>query len=278
MKFLISVFKTLLIIFITLLFVFPQFFMAFIPFWKNKPYWMLPKLWYKVASRILGMKVIKTGKDIGRSQKKAGVIYTSNHVSYLDILVHGSWMNGLFVAKSDIASWPIFGFLAKLQGVFFVERRPSAAKEQKEKLEHYLFNGVRLMMFPEGTTSNGWEVKPFKSSLFGAAISEDTDHKREIYVQPVSIAYTHLDGKKINHTSSEFVAWYGDAELIPHLWELFHHRKIVCHLHFHEALRVRDFGDDRKSLAHACEIAVRQKTYDFLDIKEQEKDQEKEMV
>lgn len=268
MTLLVAILKALLIITYTLLLVIPQLLIALIPFWKNKPYWILPKLWYKTTMRTVGLKIIKTGKDIGRTQKKAGVIYTSNHISYLDILVHGSWLNGLFVAKNDIASWPIFGFLAKLQGVFFIERRPSAAKEQKEKLESYLFNGARLMMFPEGTTSNGWEVKPFKSSLFGAALSDDVDTKRKIFVQPVSIAYTHIDGKKVNHKTSELMAWYGDDSLVPHLWRLLRHGRMICKIHFHDALNVHDFGDDRKSLAQACEIAVRHKAEEFLEIKQ----------
>lgn len=264
MNLLMPIIKTLIVIAYSVPLLLLQALFLLIPFWKNKPVWIIPNFWHFLSCHLIGLKIIKIGEDIGKKNKNASIIYASNHISYLDILVHGRWLKGFFIAKSDIASWPVFGYMAKLQATFFVERRPTAIKEQKEQLTSFLTHGARLMFFPEGTTSNGWEVKAFKSSLFSAAISEDLILKKEILIQPVSLVYTHIDGKFITRKSSDIIAWYDDMSLVPHLWRLFQHGKLRCQIHFHTPIHISDLNMNRKEVAQYCETCIKKEVESTL--------------
>ncbi|MBK66851.1 MAG: 1-acyl-sn-glycerol-3-phosphate acyltransferase [Rickettsiales bacterium] len=224
-------------------------------FWSdNKKIWFFPSLFHKTACKIVGIKVEFEGEDFGKIHKNKPLLYASNHTSYLDIVVIGSWVKGMFVAKSDIASWPIFGFLAKLQGTIFVERRPSAAKKQKEELENYVAKGSHLVIFPEGTTSLGTDVLPFKSSLFGAFMGENTD--KDVYIQPISLTYTHMDGTPLDDERREIIAWYREDEsMIPHLWRFLRHGKMKAKLTFSDPIKIEN-NADRKELAQISWQAV----------------------
>ena len=110
----------------------------------------------------------------------------------MDISVVGSLIDGCFVAKAEIAGWPIFGFLTKLQRSVFVDRRPSRSVTQRDEIQHRLEAGDSMILFAEGTSSDGNRVLPFKSSLF--AVAQRRVNGRPIMVQPVSVAFSHLDG------------------------------------------------------------------------------------
>lgn len=227
-------------------------------FWqKNKAYWIFPSLFHKVACFVIGLKIDIEGEDARKNNPDAAILYASNHTSYVDIVAIGSRLKGMFVAKSDIAGWPIFGFLAKLQGTIFVERRPNAARKQKEMLSEFVKDGYNLTIFPEGTTSLGVDVLPFKSSLFGAFI--ETSEDNDIYVQPVCLTYTHLDGKALDAQTRELVSWYREEDsLIPHLSRFLKHGKMRAKLSYMPPIKLsKDLS--RKEIASQTFAIIREK-------------------
>jgi 1-acyl-sn-glycerol-3-phosphate acyltransferase len=214
-----------------------------------REHYRLPLLFHRVLLKLIGFRVQVRGTMATRQP----VFFVANHVSYLDIPVLGALIPGSFVAKVEVASWPLFGLLAKLQGTVFIERRSTRASEQRDELTNHLANGRNLIVFPEGTSSDGQMVLPFKSSLFGAI--ENAADTVDITVQPVSVACTALDGLPLTQFLRPFYAWYGDMTLLPHLWQAFKCDRFTIDVVFHPPFRARDVPD-RKQLAAACQKAV----------------------
>ncbi|MDK3072687.1 lysophospholipid acyltransferase family protein [Sedimentitalea sp. JM2-8] len=197
------------------------------------------------AFRILGMGFSATGTLM--TQPGAVV---ANHVSWLDIFALNARKRIYFVSKSEVAGWPGIGWLARATGTVFIERNPARAREQTEAFEARLFAGHKLLFFPEGTSTDGLRVLPFKTTLFQAFF---TDHLRDrMYVQPVSVIYSAPPGE-----APRFYGWWGDMDFAGHLLKtLAVRRQGSVRLVYHPPLRVADFPD-RKSLAAQCERAVR---------------------
>lgn len=256
-----AILKVLFLALISIPIVIFQPFILLIP---SIPTWFLPRWWHRSACWACGIHITQTGNNAAINNPDVSIVYASNHSSYLDIPVHGTWLQGMFIAKSDIANWPVFGFLAKMQATIFVERRPSAARKQKEYLQHVIQDGSNLLIFPEGTTSNGRTVLPFKSSLFGAVTGFEDDKNISTLIQPISVFYTHIDGKPITtQKQQDKVAWYGDMELIPHLWPSLQRKKIHATIHFHDPLDPQKITD-RKQIAYECEKIIQKKAQEAL--------------
>lgn len=205
--------------------------------------------WHSGSCRITGVTPTVHGKPV----QDRPILFVANHVSYLDISVLGSLLDGCFVAKQEVRSWPIFGYLAQLQRTVFVERRAVRAADQREVLRARLAQGDSLILFPEGTSSDGTRALRFKSALFDAANIE-LDHGH-VEVQPISIAYSRFDGMPMGRMLRPFYAWYGDMELAPHLWRALGMGTIGVDVIFHEPVKLDDFGS-RKALAQHCETVV----------------------
>ena len=145
-----------------------------------------------------------------------------NHLGYVDILVIGSVCPAIFVAKSDVKSWPIFGWLASRAGTIFVSRdEPAKVASQLREIERPLRAGLPVVLFPEGTSSDGTSVLPFRSSLFESAISTGSS------ITPAAIAF-HQVGVDVG---SE-VAYWGDLVLVPHLLNLLAKESFTARLSF----------------------------------------------
>jgi len=209
----------------------------------------VPLLVHRVVIRILDAKVTVRGEQI----KDGAVLFVSNHASYADISIIGAHIRGCFVAKAEVAKWPLFGICAKLSRTVFVDRRARYARAQAEKMKQRFQNGDRLIFFAEGTTSDGNRVLPFRSSLFATAEIE-VDGK-PVTVQPVSITYTRLDGIPMGRHLRPFFAWYGDMEMFSHLWGIVGMGRSTVVLEFHKPVSIRDFSD-RKALAAHCQAVV----------------------
>jgi lyso-ornithine lipid O-acyltransferase len=181
------------------------------------------------------------------------VLFVSNHVSYADITVLGSLIVGSFIAKTEVARWPLFGWLAKLQRTVFVDRRMRSTRLQRDAMTERLAAGDALILFPEGTSGDGNRVLPFKSALFSAA--ETMQEVVPIAVQPVSIAYTRLDGMPLGRLLRPFFAWYGTAELAPHLWNMLGLGTVEVVVEFHPPTFIADCGS-RKALARYCHARI----------------------
>ncbi len=201
-----------------------------------------PRIVHRFCVRLIGAKIVVRGEQV----RHGPVLFAANHCSYVDISVLGSLITGSFVAKAEVADWPLYGWCAKLSRTVFVDRRARFAREQAEEMKRRFRAGDRLIMFAEGTTSDGNRVLPFRSSLFATA-EIDVDGKA-IAVQPVSIAYTRLDGLPIGRHLRPFFAWYGDMGMFSHLWALVGMGKFEVVVEFHPPVTIRQFAD-RKSLA-----------------------------
>jgi len=207
-----------------------------------------PRFYHRQCCRILGLRV----RRIGRPTQSRPVLFAANHISYLDITVFGSLIAGSFIAKTEVARWPLFGWLARLQRSVFINRQVRSTAEQRDSIALRLAANEALILFPEGTSGDGNRVLPFKSALFSVA-----GHRAAgpVTVQPVSIAYTRLDGMPIGRRLRPLFAWYGSMALAPHLWTVLGLGKVEIVVQFHPPTSLADCGS-RKALARYCQEQV----------------------
>ena len=161
----------------------------------------------------------RAGDRARHAARDAPTIVVSNHVSWLDIPVIGSLHPLSFIAKSEVEGWPVIGLFARLQRSVFIDRqRRKATVEVNDALAHRLVKGEALVLFAEGTTSDGNRLLPFRSSLVGAAQTALMhDSVERVFLQPLAIAYTSRNGLPVTRRERPFIAWYGDMDLGPHL-------------------------------------------------------------
>lgn len=197
------------------------------------------------ALRFLGLQL----RVQGAPMRGQGAI-VANHTSWLDVFVLNASKRIYFVSKSEVASWPGIGWLARATGTVFIVRNPSRAREQTEVFQDRLLAGHKLLFFPEGTSTDGLQVLPFKTTLFQSFFAQNI--KDKIAVQPVTVTYhppTGLDPR--------FYGWWGDMSFGAHLLvTLAPARQGWVDVIYHPPLPVADFAN-RKALALACEETVR---------------------
>lgn len=209
----------------------------------------LPTRFHRTCCRILGIKL----ETRGQIAAPGPTLFVANHTSYLDITILGAATNGSFVSKAEVADWPLFGLLARLQRTVFVDRRAREAGAQRDQIAERLEAGDDLILFPEGTSSDGNGTLPFKSALFSAAAIEVRG--KPVAVQPVSVAYTRLDGMPLGRNLRPFYAWYGDMDLASHLLGVMGLGTVTVVVEFHPPVTLADFPN-RKALARHCESVV----------------------
>ena len=172
----------------------------------------LPMWYHRVCCRLLGIRL----EVFGRRSRARPTLFVANHSSYLDIAIYGALIPGSFVAKSEVAKWPLFGLMAKLQRSVFVDRRVRTSHLQASEIGRRLEARDSMILFPEGTSDDGNRVFPFKSALF--AVAEMRPRDKALVIQPVSLTYSRLDGVPIGRHLRPFFAWYGDMDLMPADW------------------------------------------------------------
>jgi lyso-ornithine lipid O-acyltransferase len=207
-----------------------------------------PHAYHRFVARLFGLRIKVVGTPI------PGALIIANHTGWLDIVIFSAVMPLSFVAKTEVGSWPFFGTLARLQRTVFVAReRRSETGTARDLIQSRLLAGDTLVLFPEGTSSDGNTVLPFKSALLGAAEAEIGG--RHVTVQPVSTAYTGIHGIPMGRENRPLFAWYGDMELVPHLWEALKAGPLDVVVEFHAPLSLDAM--DRKTLAKTAEKLVR---------------------
>ena len=162
----------------------------------------------------------------------------------------GSLLPASFIAKSEVARWPLFGWLAQLQRSVFVDRQVRSTARQRDTIARRLAAGDALILFPEGTSGDGNRILPFKSALFSAAAAVEG-----LSVQPVSIAYTRLDGLPSGRALRPLFAWYGAMTMAPHLWRVLGLGTVEIVVEFHPPTTLAACGS-RKALARYCEEQI----------------------
>lgn len=206
-----------------------------------------PMHYHRVVCRILGIRI----EVVGSVPEQGPLLVVSNHVSWLDIVVLSAVAPVSFVAKKEVARWPFFGALARLQRTVFVDRdRRHATGSSRDEMQERLKSGDVLVLFAEGTSSDGRRVLPFKSSFFGAA-----EHPG-VLVQPVSLAYRGHRNLPMNRRLLPSYAWYGDMDLAPHVLGAASSGPIEVTVVCHPQLALS--GEvNRKALARHAEELVR---------------------
>ncbi|SDC08611.1 lysophospholipid acyltransferase family protein [Ruegeria marina] len=197
------------------------------------------------AFRILGMGFTSSGELM---RERGAVV--ANHSSWLDIFALNARKRIYFVSKAEVAKWPGIGWLARATGTVFIERDPRKAREQTALFEARLKAGHKLLFFPEGTSTDGLRVLPFKTTLFAAFFAPEL--RDFMYVQPVTVVFHAPEGEP-----ERFYGWWGDMDFGPHLLKILAARRQGrVELIYHEPVRVAGF-ENRKALAAYCEAAVR---------------------
>ncbi len=208
---------------------------------------LVPYYYHKLLCKILGFKVVIKGTLPTTRQ----CLFVSNHVSWIDIVVLSAITPLSFVAKREVAMWPFFGWLAKLQGSVFIDReKRHSTKHSGHQLARRLAEGDRLVLFPEGTSHNGQSVLPFKSSFFAAAASPD------IAVIPLTLAYTQNWGLPLTRRNRGTFAWFANMNLLPHLWAALCAGPLTVEIIIHPVLEP-ETSANRKRAAEVSEWTIR---------------------
>jgi lyso-ornithine lipid O-acyltransferase len=220
---------------------------------RNFPHW-----YHRSVCRILGIHLDVTGEIVaGRP-----VLVISNHVSWLDIPILSAVAPVSFVAKKEIARWPLAGTLARLQRTIFVdrERRTSVGVTADEILAR-LSSGDAIVLFAEGTSSDGNRILPFKTSLFAAAKPTATQIDpptitKAILVQPMAIAYTRRSGIPLGWAGRREIGYIGDVDIGPNAWDILTGGPLRITINIGPPVRLDAYAD-RKDLARRAEADVR---------------------
>ena len=234
-----------------------MFWQKFLLRFKLKQRKTFPRRLSRFLCKLFGIRITVIGKPI----QDRGVLMVGNHASYLDIVIISAIARVSFVGRRDVADWPLFGRMAKLQEtVFIVRSRRSGVGESRDIIRERLRGGDALVLFAEGTSTDGNRVIPFKSSLLGAVETDmGTDpagHTFTMPVQPFSIAYVGMHGMPLGREDRPYYAWYGDMELLPHLWEGLKAGPLDVVVEFQPPITVDGLGG-RKKIAALAEEKVR---------------------
>lgn len=217
-------------------------------FWAVRLDWLRSRialLFYRGGAFIGGLRIHVQGVV----SPERPLMLVSNHTSYLDVFIIGALVPVSFTPKKEVRRWPVIGFLCLLADCVFVERRPSEMQAAAAEMKKRLAKGKVLCLFPEGTTSDGYHIKPFKSGFLSLAETLD------LPVQPASIAYTHIGREPVTEARREEVAWVGDATFFGHFWRFLCLPPVRIEVVLHPARRIAEFPD-RKALTQACEEVV----------------------
>jgi len=199
------------------------------------------RFYWAVVCRLLGLRVRLIGAPAtggGRS-----VVFVSNHSSWLDVPVLGGRLDACFVSKNEVGNWPFVGTVARLGRTVFISRQRHATARERDAMRERLKAGDNLMLFPEGTTSDGSRVLPFRSSFFAVAEGQDPP-----LIQPVSVVYDRLGGLPAGRASRPVFAWYGDMDLATHFWRFAQHRGLRVSVLLHAPIDPAHFAT-RKALS-----------------------------
>jgi 1-acyl-sn-glycerol-3-phosphate acyltransferase len=213
----------------------------------------IQNLFCRVMCGVIGVRVSVHGNLAGTSPR----FVVANHVSWTDVIALASVYPLVFLAKKEVARWPVLGFLARLQGTIFVDRaNRRAIPEVNSALAERLRKGRDVVVFAEGTSSDGADVLKFNASHF-AMLTELARHDQlQVVVAPTAVAYTRRDEENPSLADTYDVGWYGEMTFVPHLWGLMKRGGARCHIFCGEGVDPSAI-EDRKALASVTEASVR---------------------
>jgi lyso-ornithine lipid O-acyltransferase len=215
----------------------------------------LPVLFHRMACRLLRVRITVAGAPAAERP----LLILSNHLSWLDICVISTVMPLSFIAKQEVAGWPVFGTFARLQRSVFIDRtRRRGAAEANREVAGRLTDGDAIVLFAEGTTSDGSRVLPFRSAVVGAARDAiaEAGHTGHVLVQPLTVAYPRRGGLPVSRRDLPAIAWHGSMDLLPHLSAIMAGPPIDAVLAFGTPLPF-DAGTDRKAVTRRLHEEIR---------------------
>mgnify|MGYP003394604016 CR=1 FL=1 len=195
--------------------------------------------------KVFGFDIEAVGYD-AELMKRKNFLLVSNHMSYLDVLILSSIQPCVFVTSVDMGNQFFVGQMAEMGGSIFVERRHRGQIDRDlTVMADTLRAGHHVVIYPEGTSSNGESVLPFKKSLLMSAVEAGVD------VMPVTLKYLEIDGEPFGPSNRDRVCWYGDMDFFPHFLSLMKLGNVKVRLEFHEPIAVRP-DMTRHELAERC--------------------------
>jgi 1-acyl-sn-glycerol-3-phosphate acyltransferase len=233
---------------------------------KHSP--IIAKFWHRLVLKLIGFRLHITGTPV----EGEPTLWIANHVSWSDIPIMGAILPGFFVAKQDMAAWPMIGFIAKTQNTIFVNREArSSVIGQAEAIAEKLKSGHNVILFPEGTTTDGMTLYPFKSALLGGVNmalgkhfgrqNEDKENppsssQSSYKVQPVTLSYNKLYGMPMGRLDLHHVAWPGSIELMPHLMNVVKQGAFDVDVHFGEPIEYF-IDSNRKAVTEDIKASIK---------------------
>tara|TARA_B100000900_G_C20534458_1_gene697758 strand:- start:108 stop:764 length:657 start_codon:yes stop_codon:yes gene_type:complete len=206
-------------------------------------------VYHKIILRLLSVNISINGK-----MGDDGTLIVSNHASWIDIFIISSIVKTSFVSKSEVSKWPLVSWLANLQKTIFINRnKPKELVKTASEIQDRISKKQNIVLFPEGTSSDGNKVLPFKSSIF---ILCELEESKNISIQPMSIAYTKYNGLTMSRIERTLIAWYGDMNLIGHLYKLIRSGTFEVEITFHNRIDISE-KKSRKDIAQECETVIR---------------------
>ncbi|MFH5927369.1 lysophospholipid acyltransferase family protein [Roseomonas xinghualingensis] len=202
------------------------------------------RLYWRGICFLIGMRL----RVVGDRSTAPRTLYLANHSSWLDILVLGATLEAAFVSKAEVGKWPLIGTVARLGRTVFVSRDRRRTGNEANEMRDRLGTGDSLILFPEGTSSDGTRVLPFRSSFLAVADAAEVIH-------PVSVAYDRLGGLPACRRDRPVFAWYGDMSIAPHAWRLCRHAGLRVTILLHDPLD-SSAVPNRKVLTAAAEATV----------------------
>ncbi|GAC1348294.1 MAG: lysophospholipid acyltransferase family protein [Acetobacteraceae bacterium] len=205
------------------------------------------RFYWATVCRLMGLQVRVIGTEARRLDGRP-VVFASNHSSWLDILALGGTLHACFIAKEEVSRWPLIRTVARLGRTVFVSRRATNTGRERDSIRARLVAGDNLILFPEGTSSDGSRVLPFRSAFF--SVVEERGPGQQPVIQPVSIVYDRLAGLPMGRASRPICAWYGDMDLGSHFWRLARYRGLRATVLLHGPIDPAAFAS-RKALSQA---------------------------
>jgi len=205
---------------------------------------VFPRVYHRTLCWLIGLRL----NVVGAASRRKPVLYLANHCSWLDILVLGATLEACFVSKSEVGRWPLISTVARLGRTVFVSRERGRTGEEAKELRARLAAGDSIILFPEGTSSDGSRVLPFRSAFLAVADSAAS-------VQPVSLVYDRLGGLPACRRDRPIFAWFGDMDIATHFWRLARRSGARATVLLHEPADPAAFPD-RKALTAAAARVV----------------------
>ena len=218
---------------------------------------LVRRVWCRTTCWILGVKVTCEGQPF----TACPTLFVANHVSYIDILALGGFVEATFIAKSEVKSWPLIGFIASCSGTMFIKRHWRQALLQRNAIAVRMRRGESFVLFAEGTSSNGLAVRPLKTSLM--SVVEPWVLDGPVAAQSVTLAYTRLaDGRPHDRTTCDLYAWYDEMPFVPHLGAVLAAEGCTVVLRLHEPVMSWSVAS-RKDLAPRCRDEITSSLHDL---------------